>query len=108
MSKSQSKAIENAKRLKKQFGGTIFAFPIEEENPFSPYSIVVFHQGMYFPFPDATDLSEAALGVNTLLEEMRKNGMDDDYERNVRLILHQAQKDAPSTVMRRLKKKHLI
>ena len=104
MSKFESKSIEKAKHLRDQLGGTIFAFPINESNPFSAYSVVVYAGGRYFAYPDASDISEAALGVVTILQEMKKNGYDVDYERNVRMVSYQAQMDAPSTVMRRLKK----
>lgn len=107
MSSFQSQSISRAKQLRENLGGTIFAFPIEEDKPFSPYAIVMYAGGQYFAYPDATDISEAATGIFTLLEEMKKNGMDADYERNVRMISYQAQMDAPSTVMRKLKKENV-
>ena len=103
----QVQSIEKAKQFKEQLGGTIFSFPLEEDNPFSPYAIVMYAGGQYFVYPDATDISKAAGGILTLLEEMKKNRMDADYTRNVRLISHQAQMDAPSTVMRKLKKENI-
>lgn len=107
MSKFESKSIENAKHLRDQLGGTIFAFPINESDPFSAYSIVMYAGGQYFEYPNATDISEAATGVLTLLEEMKKSGMDADYKRNVRMISYQAQMDGPNTVMGRLKKENV-
>jgi len=104
MNDLQTQSITKAKQLREQLGGTIFTFPIEEDNPFSPYAIVMYAGDQYFAYPDATDISMAASGVLILLEEMKKSGMDADYKRNVRLISHQAQMDAPSTTMRRLKK----
>ncbi|WP_407308786.1 hypothetical protein [Desulfosporosinus sp. SB140] len=101
---NEARTIEKAKQLRKELGGTIFAFPLEEDNPFSPYGVVVFAGGQYFAYPNATDISEAAAGVLTILEEMKKHGFDTDYERNVRLISYQAQMDAPSVPMRRLRK----
>lgn len=106
MSSFQAQSIERAKHYRESVGGTIFSFPLEEDNPFSPYAIVMYAGGQYFAYPDATDISEAAGGIFTLLEEMKKSGMDADYERNVRMISHQAQMDAPSTTMRRLKKEN--
>lgn len=103
----QTQAIEKAKQLREQLGGTIFSFPLEEDNPFSQYAIVMYAAGQYFAYPNASDISEAANGVIILLEEMKKNGYDADYERNVRLIAYQAQMDAPSTVMHRLKKENV-
>ena len=105
-SKFQSQSIERAKQLKEQFGGTIFSFPIEESNPFSAYAVVMYAGGQYFAYPDATDISMASAGVLILLEELKKIGQDANYERNVRLVSYQAQMDAPSTVMHRLKKEN--
>lgn len=104
MNNLQTKSIEKAKQLREQLGGTIFGFPIDENNPFSQYAVVMYAAGQYFAYPTATDISEAATGIMILLGEMKKHGYDTDYERNVRLISYQAQMDAPSTVMRRLKK----
>lgn len=104
MNDLQTQAIEKAKQLRGQLGGSIFGFPLEENNPFSQYAVVMYAAGQYFAYPNATDISEAATGIMILLEEMKKLGYDTDYERNVRLISFQAQTDAPSTVMHRLKK----
>ena len=104
MNNLQDQAISTAKQIKEQSGGIIFAFPIEESNPFSSYAIVMCVEDQYFAYPGATDISMAAAGILTLLEEMKKSGMDADYKRNVRLISYQTQMDAPSTVMRQLKK----
>jgi len=103
MDSFQTQSIERAKQFRENLGGTIFAFPIEEDNPFSPYAIVMYTGGRYFTYPDTTDISEAAAGILMLLKEMKENGMDADYERDVRLISYQPQMDAPSTVMRKLK-----
>ncbi len=104
---NQDQSIAKAKQLEQQLGGTIFAFPIEEDNPFSSYAIVVCIEDQYFPYPDALDISEAASGILIILEEMKKSGRDSDYERNVHLVSYQAQMDAPSTVMHRLKKENV-
>ena len=69
MNNLQTQLIARAKQIKEQSGGTIFAFPAEEDNPFSSYAIVVFAEGQYFDYPAATDISEAALGVLTIMEE---------------------------------------
>lgn len=104
MNNLQTQSIARAKQYRENLGGTIFAFPIQEDDPFSSYAIVMYAGGQYFAYPNATDISEAASGILILLEEMKKSGMDADYERNVRLISLQVQMDAPSTTMRRLKK----
>jgi len=106
VNKLQIQATEKAKQLREQVGGTIFSFPIEESNPFSSYAVVMYAGGKYFPYPDAADISMAAAGILIILEELKKIGQDADYTRNVRLISHQAQMDAPSTVMRQIKKEH--
>ena len=103
----QVQSIETAKQLRERVGGTIFSFPIEEDNPFSAYAVVMYTGGQYFAYPDATDISMASAGVLILLEELKKIGQDADYERNVRLVSYQAQMDAPSTVMHRLKKENV-
>jgi hypothetical protein len=91
---NESQSIAKAKQIKEQTGGVIFSFPIEESNPFSPYAIVMCVEDQYFAYPDTTDISMAAAGILTLLEEMKKSGMDADYKRNVRLISYQTQMDA--------------
>lgn len=95
---------QKAKLLKEQLGGTVFAFPIEEENPFSRYAVVMYAGKKYFVYPEASDISTAAVGVATILEQLKKNGHDSNYQRNVRFVSFQAQTDAPSIIMRRLKK----
>jgi hypothetical protein len=100
----KKQAIETAKALREQLGGTIFAFPIEPDNPFSTYAVVVYGGGEYFVYPEATDVSEAATGVLTILEEFKKAGLAKSYEEDVRMIIYQPQLDAPSVVMRRLKR----
>ena len=100
----KKQAIETAKSLRKQLGGTIFAFPIKADNPFSSYAVVVYADGKYFVYPEAAGISEAATGVMTILEEFKKIGMAKDYNEDVRMVSYQAQMDAPSVVMRRLKR----
>lgn len=100
----KKQAIEAAKSLRKQLGGTIFAFPIEPDNPFSTYAVVVYADGKYFVYPEATDITAAATGVLTILEEFKRIGMAKDYNKDVRMVSYQKQMDAPSVVMRRLKR----
>ena len=103
----QAQAIAMSKEFKEKLDGTIFAFPIEENNPFSSYAVVMYAGGRYFSYPDATNISEASAGVLAILSELEKRGQDANYERNVRIISYQAQMDAPSTVMRQLKKEQM-
>lgn len=100
----KKQAIETAKSLREQLGGTIFAFPIEPDNPFSTYAVVVYAEGQYFVYPEATDITEAAAGILTILDEFKKRGLAKDYNKDVRMISYQKQMDAPSVTMRRLKR----
>ncbi len=95
---------KKAEELRKQLGGIIFAFPIDEVDPFSKYAVVMYAGGMYHIYPDAADISLAAVGVKTILEQLELHGEDADYQRNVRFISCEAQMNAPSVTMRRLKK----
>lgn len=100
-----TKEIEaKAADLRKQVGGTIFGFPINEEDPFSKYAVVVYAGGMYHVYPQAKNIGYAALGINTILEPMIKNGYAASYEKDVRLISYEAQMNAADVTMRRLKK----
>lgn len=95
---------EKAVELQEQLGGSIFAFPIDEQDPFSKYAVVVYVGGLYHTYPTAENISGAALGVKTILEEFKKIGQDVSFEKDVRLVSYQAQVDAPDVTMRRLKK----
>ena len=100
----KQQAIKTAKNLREQLGGTIFAFPIDPDNQFSTYAVVVYAEGKYFVYPEATDITEAAAGVLAILEEFKKIGIAKDYNKDVRMVSYQKQMDAPSVVMRRLKR----
>lgn|GEM_PF-2139328 len=93
-----------AHELRKQLGGTIFVFPIEEDNPYSGYAVVVYRQGINFVYPQATDISLAAAGVKTIMDLFKDEGISVTYEKDVRFISYQAQMDGPNVMMRRLKK----
>jgi hypothetical protein len=95
--------IQKATEFHKQLGGTIFAFPIEENNPHSEYAVVVYAGNQYFVYPQASDVSLAASGVVTVLDLMKQAGLAIDYENDVRFISYKIQIDAPNVVMRRLK-----
>ena len=100
----EQQAIKEAKNLRKQLGGTIFAFPIEPDEPFSSYAVVVYAEGQYFVYPEATDITEAAAGIMVILDEFKRIGLAKNYDKDVRLVNYQPQMDAPSVVMRRLKR----
>ncbi|AQZ46074.1 hypothetical protein [Paenibacillus larvae] len=97
-------ATERAKQIKKELGGKIFAFPINDKDPFSKYAIVVYEGGTYHVYPEAEDISTAAIGIKVTLEQYQRNGENLDYDRDVRFISYVAQMDAPDVRMRRLKK----
>lgn len=99
------KEIEKeAENIKKQMGGTIFAFPIEADNPLSKYAVVTMVSNNVSVFPKECSVEEAALGILEILKGYKKVGYDADYEKNVRFLSFQPQMDAPSVTMRRLKK----
>lgn len=102
---NNSKIEQRAKEIREQHGGRIFSFPIHEEDPYSKY-IVAIHLGndQYNIYPEALSIEEAAAGIMATLEGFKEEGWDDDYERNVRFISHEAQMDSPNLTMRRLKK----
>jgi hypothetical protein len=95
---------KKAAELKKQLGGTIFAFPIEEENPLSKYAFTVHTRVGFHTFSDPMTIEEAANNIKFTLEQFKKMGVNADYEKNVRFISFQPQFDAPNVTMRRLKK----
>lgn len=78
--------------------------PIEEDNPFSAYAVVVYMEGIYIVYPESTNISGAAAGVLEILDIFKAEGLPADYNENVRLVSYQAQMDAPNVTMRRLKK----
>lgn len=95
--------IEKAKESRKQMGGFIFGFPIEQDNPFSKYAVVVYSGGKYHVYPTADDISFAATGIKTIIEEFRKIGKKIVFEKDVRLFSYDAQMNAPDLTMRRLR-----
>lgn len=103
----QSEIKVRAENMRKELGGTIFAFPVEEENPFPKYAVVMFVGGEYKVFPETANIEEAATGILIILEQMQKEGHDVNYTKDVRFVNYQAQIDAPSVTMRRLKKENV-
>ncbi|KUP23124.1 hypothetical protein [Paenibacillus sp. DMB5] len=92
-----------AATLRERLGGSIFGFPIHDDNPHSPYAVVVYAAGHYHVYPEAKDISFAALGVKTILEQLQKRGLAVNYTDAVRLISYEAQINAPDVTMRRLR-----
>lgn len=95
---------KQAHSMRQELGGRIFAFPVEEDNPFSKYAVVVYLGGSYHIYPEASTIEEAAIGVKTILEEAEKSGYNLQFEKDVRFVSYDAQMNAPSVTMRRLKK----
>ncbi|EOO23562.1 hypothetical protein IIU_06969 [Bacillus cereus VD133] len=104
MSNQLTAIQEEAKRYQQEFGGEIFVFPIEEENPQSLYAVVVYAGEAFHVFSEAVTVEDAAIGVQTILECFEKEGMEKEYAEVVRFITGEAQLNAPHVTMRRLKK----
>lgn len=100
--------IDRAKELHRALGGSIFAFPIDIEDQFSKYAVVIYLEGKYFVYPEATDISEATVGIATILKELTKAGYNLNFERDVRFLIGEKQLNAPDVRMRRLKKGMII
>lgn len=99
---------QKADNLRKQMGGTVFAFPVKEEDPFSAYAVVMFAGNKYHVYPKASNISEAAVGIATITKLMKESGYNFDYEKDVRFISYAAQINAPDVTMRRLRGKERI
>nr|WP_145402981.1 hypothetical protein [Paenibacillus xylanexedens] len=96
-----------AKDMLERLGGTIFSFPIEEENPYSQYAVAVFTGSDFNVYPNPMSFEEAAAGVLEILEGYKAIGLDADFERNVRLATYDAQFNSPNVTMQRLKKHNM-
>jgi len=79
-------------------------FLLSRITPIPHTPLFVYAGGEYFVYPEATDITEAATGIMTILEEFKKIGIAKDYNTDVRMITYKAQMDAPSVIMRRLKR----
>ncbi|WP_103108822.1 hypothetical protein [Brevibacillus reuszeri] len=101
--------IENrATQLKEELGGKIFAFPVDEADPFSEYMITMDSgEGHFKTYPQPLTINEVAACVKTLLEQLKEEGVDVEYSRDVRFISYQAQMDAPDVTIHRLKKSNI-
>jgi hypothetical protein len=99
---------KRAAQLKEQLGGKIFAFPVNDADPFSKYAITMdLGGGHYKTYPKPMTINEAAACIKMLLERLSEEGVNVDYSRDVRFISYQAQMDAPDVTMRRLKKSNV-
>lgn len=101
MSIVEQKALEIQQRL----GGKIFVFPVNEKDPFSLYAIAIdVGEGKLKTYEDKLTISDAASCLKILIESMKAEGLDVEYERDVRFVSYEAQMNAPDVTMRRLKK----
>lgn len=101
---NKEQVIQKAQNLKDRSGGFIFAFPLEEENPFSKYGVAVSLPDKWSVFPESVNLQEAAAGVLEIINTLKNEGFEVVYERDVRLVSYEAQINAPDVTMRRLRK----
>lgn len=100
-----TKTIEKkASKLKRELGGTIFAFPIEEDNPYSKYAISIYTGGGFSTYPEPLTIEEAAASIKSTLEAYKKTGLKADYDKHVRFVSYEPQVNSPSVTMRRLRK----
>lgn len=101
---NKQEKIQAAKEIHEGAGGTLFAFPVDPEDPLSRYAVVAKITDRYEVYDEIMCMEEAAQCIAGALEMYREEGIDADYDDNVRFIMHDAQMNAPSTTMRRLKK----
>ncbi|QEK12753.1 hypothetical protein FQB35_10660 [Crassaminicella thermophila] len=102
---NELKIKQKAKEIQKNLGGRIFVFPINENDPYSKYAMVIdVGQQNFMPFKEELDISEAASCVFIGLDMLNKSGVKATYDEDVRFISYDAQINAPSVVMKRLKK----
>lgn len=95
---------ETANSIREQLGGRLFAFPIEPSNPHSKYAVTFYTDSDYKTYPDLLVVEEAAAGVASMIDGLKQSGRDIDFERDVRFVSYDAQINAPSVTMRKLKK----
>lgn len=100
---NKKKMIKRAKRIKKDSGGKVFAFPIDRDDPFSKY-VLVLDLGVEFNvFPEKLDITEVAQCIFEAIQIFERNGFKISYEEDVRFVVYEAQMNAPSVTMRRLR-----
>ncbi|HHY67906.1 MAG TPA: hypothetical protein GX517_12070, partial [Alicyclobacillus sp.] len=94
---------KRAEFLRQQLGGLIFAFPINEEDPYSKFAVVVYTGDGFRAFPEPLDVSEAAAGIASIVEGLEENGHRVDFDREVRFLVGATQLNGPNVLMRRLR-----
>lgn len=94
MDKSKEcEVIKKAKEIAKNTGGKIFAFPVENDNPFSQFALVVRISGKYMVFDDLLDMRGVAQGILETRKMLNKNGIKTNYDKDVRFVLYEPQKN---------------
>lgn len=58
--------------MKKQLGGRIFVFPVNEQDPHSLYALCIKTDNGWFVFDEELSVEEAAQNVLATLEEFKK------------------------------------
>ncbi|NLJ94057.1 MAG: hypothetical protein GX326_00980 [Clostridiaceae bacterium] len=101
--KTIKKAKKTALGMQKNMGGIIFAFPIDEDDPFSKFVLVVDVGTKFDVFPELFDITEVANGILEMINIFKRNGIEVLYERDVRFAFYEAQKNAPSITMKKLR-----
>jgi hypothetical protein len=95
---------QRAKRIRKSNGGTVFAFPVTEDDPLSKYAFSYFTGKEFIAFPEPLDINEVAMMILKTMEVFKGQGLSLNYEDDVRFITYDTQINAPDVTMRRLKK----
>lgn len=104
MDKSQEdEIIKKAKNIAKGNGGKIFAFPTEEENPFSKFALVVRSGSKYIVFGELLEIQEVAQGILETIKTLKRNGINTNYDNDVRFVFYEAQMNSPSLIMKELR-----
>lgn len=98
---------KRAENIRQQLGGKIFAFPIKEDDPYSKYAVAMYTGKKFITYPNLMTIEEAAAGIRLTLKAFEQEGWDADYDQNVRFVSYDAQVNAPSVTMRRLKKENI-
>ncbi|MBB6692336.1 hypothetical protein H7B90_13070 [Cohnella xylanilytica] len=93
-----------AREMQQRLGGKIFVFPIRDGDPFSHYAIAIdVGAGQFKMYEDSFSINEAAACLLTLIDSLKSEGFEVEYERDVRFVSYGAQMNAPDVTMRRIR-----
>lgn len=79
-----------------------FAFPVEEENAFSKYAVVVNTGKTLELFSEELSVEEAAESILEIINMFERNGIKTTYEKDVKFIFYDEQMKSTSRIMKRL------